>query len=170
MQQQTPKLDAPIPGQGLTHAVGDRPWQKPPQYATPEQALEHYIPRLTDPEVYDQLMDVLELGIPAITIAETMQLGGVMEGLHTVDVGMLILPVLVEMMAYMADDAGIEYKLGIEKRIDEDKVPDSKIALAMKRMRERMPEAVEEAKEETVELPQVEEEPIEARGLMGRRA
>ena len=82
MELLAPPIDAPIPGQSLTAELGGRPWQKPPQYITPEQALEHYIPRLTDPEVYDQLLDVLELGIPAMTIAETMQLGGVMEGLH----------------------------------------------------------------------------------------
>lgn len=168
MELLAPPLDAPIPGQSLTAELGGRPWQKPPQYATPEQALEHYIPRLTDPEVYDQLLDVLELGIPAMTIAETMQLGGVMEGLHSIDVGILILPVLVELIAYIGDDAGIDYKLGIEKRVDDDKISDTKIALAMKRLREEAPEAVEEAKEEAVELLQ-EEEPIEARGLMGRR-
>ena len=40
-----PMLDAPIPGQSLTHELGARPWQTPAQYATVEEALDYYIPR-----------------------------------------------------------------------------------------------------------------------------
>ena len=78
------------------------------------------------------------MGIPLVTIAEGMQSAAVMEGLHTIDVGMLVIPVLVEMMAYIGDDAGIEYSTGIERRRDEDEFSDTKIALAMKKLRERL--------------------------------
>ena len=47
----SPMIDAPIPGQSLTAELGNRPWQKPPQYNTVEEALEYYIPRLTDPDM-----------------------------------------------------------------------------------------------------------------------
>ena len=33
-----------------------------------------------------------------------------MEGMHTVDVGMLMLPILVEMMIAIADSAGVKYR------------------------------------------------------------
>ena len=33
-------FDAPIPGMGMTHEVGGRPWQTPPQHNTVEEALE----------------------------------------------------------------------------------------------------------------------------------
>lgn len=170
MQAPAVKIDGPIAGQSLTHELGNRPWQKPAQYSTPEQALEYYLPRLTEPEVYDQLLDVMELGIPLTSIAETMQLGGTMQGLHSVDVGMLIMPVLIEMMAYIGDDAGISYKLGIDQRIKEDKISSSEIALAMKKLRSKLPETVEEAKEEQDNM--VEPEPVEEqpRGLMGRKS
>ena len=174
-------IDAPIPGMGLTHEVGGRPWQKPPQYNTVEEALTYYIPRFTDPKVIDQLLDVMELGIPLTTIADAMQSSAVMEGMHTVDVGILAMPVLIEMMAYIGDESGIEYDLGLEERIDDDEVSDTKIALAMKKVREEMPERLEEARlnavpeEEPVEEMAAEEEPMEEEapelgGLMARRA
>ena len=161
-------FSAPIPGQGMTAELGSRPWQNPPQYASVEEALEWYIPRLVSDEMYEGLVDTMELGIPLTTMADTLQSGGVMQGLHTIDVGMLAMPVIIEMLAYIAEDAGIEYTMGTEKPIDDDKISDTKIALAMKKMRERLPEAIEERKEEPEVMEETPVEPAPS-GLMARR-
>lgn len=165
--------NSPVAGMGLTAELGGRPWQSPPKYTSPEQALEYYLPRLTSPDAYDQLLDVLELGVPITAIADSLQTGGVMQGLHTIDVGILITPVLMEMLAYIGDDAGIEYNLGTDTPMDEDKIRDSQIALAMRKARERIPEAVEDAKDGEQE-PMIDQEedapePTMAGGLMVRR-
>jgi|TARA_R110001599_G_scaffold348133_1_gene575072 hypothetical protein len=128
-----PPLDAPIPGQSLTHELGARPWQQPAQYTTVEDALDYYIPRLESEEVTNQLLDVLEMGIPVTTVANTMQLGSVMEGKHSVDVGMLILPVLVELIMLIADSAKIEYTSGLEK---DKKMRGSLVDLAVSKFKE----------------------------------
>ena len=161
-------FSAPIPGQGMTAELGSRPWQNPPQYASVEEALEWYIPRLVSDEMYEGLVDTMELGIPLTTMADTLQSGGVMQGLHTIDVGMLAMPVIIEMLAYIAEDAGIEYNMGTEKPIDDDKISDTKIALAMKKMRERLPEAIEEREEEPELMEDTPVEPAPS-GLMARR-
>jgi len=161
-------FDYPIPGEGMTAELGSRPWQNPPQYATVEQALEFYIPKLVSEEIYDGLLDSMELGIPLTTMADSMQSAAVMQGLHTVDVGILAMPVIIEMLAYIGDEAGIEYNLGMDKPIDEDKISSTKIALAMKRMREKMPEALEE-REEQPEMEEPIPEPAPT-GLMARPA
>lgn len=161
-------FDYPIPGEGMTAELGSRPWQNPPQYATVEQALEFYIPKLVSEELYDGILDSMELGIPLTTMADSMQSAAVMQGLHTVDVGILAMPVLIEMLAYIGDEAGIEYNLGMDKPIDEDKISSTKIALAMKKMREKLPEALEEREEEpNMEEPMPEPAPT---GLMARPA
>jgi hypothetical protein len=161
-------FDYPIPGEGMTAELGSRPWQNPPQYATVEQALEFYIPKLVSEELYDGVLDSMELGIPLTTMADSMQSAAVMQGLHTVDVGILAMPVLIEMLAYIGDEAGIEYNLGMDKPIDEDKISSTKIALAMKKMREKLPEALEEReKEPEMEEPMPEPAPT---GLMARPA
>ena len=51
-------IDAPIAGQSLTSEVGGWPWEQPPQYSTVEEALEFYLPRLTEPTLQNDLMDV----------------------------------------------------------------------------------------------------------------
>ena len=163
-------LNRPIPGMGMTAEVGSRPWQQPPQYTTIEEALDFYIPRLTEENFNDQLLDVMEMGIPLTTIASSIQLAGVMQGKHTVDVGVLIMPVLMEMMAYIGDDADISYVIGDEAETNSDKISSSKIALAMKSMKKRLPEALENADEqEVVEVPEEEEEVSMPSGLMSRR-
>ena len=139
-----PSFDAPIPGMSLTAELGGRPWQSPPQYATVEQALEYYIPRLTADEVTDQLLDVLEMGVPVTTLANTMQLSGVMEGKHTVDVGVLIMPVIMEMISYIADTAGIEYDMGTDKP---KKVSETLVDKALPKLQEE-----EDKEEEQIEV------------------
>lgn len=158
-----PTFAGPIPGMSLTAEVGNRPWQNPPQYPTVEQALEYYIPRLSSEEVASPLMDVLEMGIPVTTVANTLQLSGVMEGKHSVDVGILIMPVLVEMISYLADAAGIEYDAGIEKK--KTKINSSLVDKALTMLQE---EGAEEPAEE-VEPSETEIMEEEPQGLMSRR-
>jgi len=166
-----PLLDGPIPGQNLTAELGSRPWQTPPQFTTVEEALDYYIPRLQSDEVTEQLLDVLEMGVPVTTVANTMQLASVMEGKHSVDVGMLVLPVLIEMIMLIADTAGIEYETGLQK--DRTKVRGSLVSKALNRLQS---EGDEEEMSMTMEEPEDTEEapeeimPEVTGGLMSRRA
>jgi len=164
-----PFIDGPIPGQSLTFELGNRPWQNPPQYTSVEEALEYYIPRLVEPEFVDELINVMDMGVPLTTIANAMQVGGVMQGMHTVDIGVLVIPVLIEMMAYIGDSANIKYNTGMEdsgRRTDKPK--SSAIARAMAKAKKQM-ETMEEEKEPTPEV--TEEMPEEKEtGLMSRRA
>ena len=112
-----PMIDAPIAGQSLTAELGNRPWQQPPQYSTVEDALQYYIPRLTNPEMLDDLLNVMETGIPLTTLANAIQSSGVMEGKHSLDIGILIMPVLMETMAYLAEESGIEYEVGTKRLV-----------------------------------------------------
>ena len=160
-----PMIDAPIAGQSLTAELGNRPWQQPPQYTTVEEALQYYIPRLTNPEMLDDLFNVMETGIPLTTLANAIQSSGVMEGKHSLDVGILILPVLMETMAYLAEESGIEYVAGTNKKIGSDKPSNAAVARALSMVKEKKGEVSEEPEEEQVEMEL--EEP--SGGLMSRR-
>ena len=164
-----PLLDAPIAGQSLTAELGNRPWQQPPQYTTVEEALEFYIPRLTDPDNLNDLLDVMENGVPLTTIAEALQSSGVMEGKHTLDVGMLVMPVLIETMAYLGDEAEIEYTVGSKESENTDKPSESAIALAISKARKKQGEApIQEDAPAEPEQTEMELEPPSG-GLMSRR-
>tara|TARA_R110000765_G_scaffold241137_3_gene343376 strand:- start:2328 stop:2837 length:510 start_codon:yes stop_codon:yes gene_type:complete len=161
---------APIPGEGLTAEPGGRPWLKPPQYNTVEEALDYYVPRINQDDFERDLIDTMELGIPLTTMANTIQISGVMQGLHTVDVGLLLIPVLMEMLAFIGDRANVTYKMGTDKP-KRDSVSDARYSIALKKMQE------EEGKgEEEEEMPMDISEPSsipestpEPSGLMARR-
>jgi len=161
----SPSFDRPTPGMSLTAELGNRPWQQPPQYSTVEEALQWYIPRLTNPEMLDQLLNVMESGIPLTTIADAMQTGGVMEGKHSLDVGILILPVLIETMAYLAEEAGIEYDEGSNVETSPDIIDDSTMAVVKQKVKARMGEPIQ--KEPVMKEPEPEKEKPTG-GLMSR--
>ena len=161
-------IDSPIPGMGMTAPLGGRPWQQPPQLATVEDAIEYYMPKLSDSDFVPELLTVIELGVPLTTLANTMQLTSVMEGKHSIDVGILVIPVLVELMANLAEQNDIPYKTGLDPE-KEDTISPARIALAKKKgkidLGKKPKPVVEEVKEEEPEE-QLEQPPM---GLMARR-
>ena len=160
-------FNRPIPGQSLTAPLGDRPWQTPPQYTTVEEALDYYIPRLDSDEVSSQLIDVMEMGIPVTDIANTMQLAGVLEGKHTVDVGMLILPVLVELIMLIGDAAKIKYTSGLDK---DKSIRGSLVDLAVQKFRDEQDKPKEDTSGEVVIKEMKEKADKRVSGLMSRGA
>jgi len=163
MEEANTIFDAPIAGQSLTAEIGARPWQQPAKYSSVEDALEHYATKITDPSINDSLLDAVEMGTPVSSIVVQ---GGAMEGLHTIDVSILLLPVVMELIAYVADEAEIEYNMGLESSIDQDIISESKIALAMNKMKKKMPEPKDK---EPMETPEVQpEESQQPTGLMAR--
>lgn len=159
-------LEAPIAGMSMTHEVGARPWQTPPQQATVQEAIAHYIERMQDDSITEQIVNILQSDVPVTTLANTIQLAGVMEGRHSIDVGVLILPVIMEMIMLIADAEGIKYETGME-RDKEAEVKDSRIMAGMARARKELADDMPEKDEEILE---VQEELAEMpKGLMGRR-
>ena len=166
LEDVTSMFDAPIPGESLTIELGSRPWQQASELSTVDEAIEYYMERLSTDEFMNQLMDVLELGVPITSIVNTMQLNSVMEGVHSVDVGVLVSPLLVEMIMYMADMAKVEYVSGLEKPDTSDKLAPTKVAKMMSKFKQEV-EDVDIQEESSVETQ--EEETEEPKGLMARR-
>jgi hypothetical protein len=166
-------LDAPIPGMGLTHELGDRPWQQPPQFATVEDTIDYYIDRMSNNVFTEKLISTLEMGVPVTTIADVMNMTGVMEGKHSVDVGILVSPVLMEFMMFIADTADLEYNTGLE---EEEGPSEALVNRALSKFKKEKAEQEKTQPEEMVEMmpmeaqeeePTAEEKPV---GLMARRA
>lgn len=157
-------LSRPIPGQSLTHELRARPWQNPPQFTTVEESMDWYLERFDNPEIVQELLSVMESGVPISTIANSMQLGAVLQGVHSIDVGMLIIPILIEIMKTLAEKTDTKYVMGDEPE-ETDRASDAVLDSAVNKIKgmnlEDMPE------EEMMEEEEPQEEPV---GLMARRA
>ena len=155
----------PIPGQSLTHELRARPWQNAPQFSSVEESMDWYLDRFDNPELVQELLSIIESGIPLSTIANSMQLGAVLQGVHSIDVGVLVLPILIEIMKTLAEKTDTKYVMGDEPE-ESDRPSDAVLDSALNKIKgmtvEDMPE--EEMMEEEEET---QEEPM---GLMARRA
>ena len=171
-----PIFDAPIPGSSLTAEIGSRAWKNPPQYDTVEEVLDFYIERMSSDEFSDKLIHALDLGVSVTQIANLMQIHGVMEGQHTLDVSMLILPVLLEFIRLIADTRGVEYDMGIDE-YDPERADDALVVGALRKLKDatqhdgRIPQEGMLPREEILEdeeLSTPSEEEM-GMGLMARR-
>ena len=158
-------FDRPIPGMGMTFEVGSRPWQTPPELTTVEQATDYYVERMNTDAFKGQLIDVIEMGVPLATLANTIQLASVIEGIHSVDVGILMIPIIVELLITIADSQGAKYQTGMEGMENERATAPNRIISDI--MRERNMKEEEMPMEEPQEMAQ--EEQMQPMGLMARR-
>tara|TARA_R100001126_G_C4874616_1_gene175193 strand:- start:1541 stop:1996 length:456 start_codon:yes stop_codon:yes gene_type:complete len=150
----------------MTFEVGSRPWQTPPEITTVEQATNYYVERMNTDQFKAQLVDVIEMGVPLATLANTIQLASVMEGVHSVDVGMLVIPIIVELLMTIAEAEGVQYQTGMEGMETERPTAVSRI------INDKMNELRAPTEDIGIEEPQVElqqEEQPQPMGLMARR-
>jgi hypothetical protein len=65
-------FDAPISGQSLTDEPGNYPWEHPPKTTDPIEAIEKFWDRLTDPEVAQEMITMMEAGVPIEALARIL--------------------------------------------------------------------------------------------------
>lgn len=164
------KLDAPVPGMSLTAEPKGRPWRRPYQYSTVDEVATYYMDLMMDPRFTEGLIEQVEVGFPLAMIADVWITTSTMEGVHSVDLGGLVSPVVITMMKTLLDAEGVSYEIGDE----EDEVTMSKkemINLRNELLGSDNLEASESPMmEEPVPTEEMPEEPSEApRGLMSRK-
>ena len=115
-------FNGPIPGESLTAEPGNYPWEQPPLHADPMDALEWHMEQLTDEAVTDNVIGMMDLGVPISVVADTMLSSAIMNGIHSVDVKMLLKPVMHMQLKALADVAGIEYKEHLSDYQDKDEI------------------------------------------------
>jgi len=168
-------FDRPIPGQSLTDTPRNAPYERPPEVVDPEKALQIHLARLTDPDIMEDAIYFLEIGIDLVTLVEGILRSAVMAGIHTVDVSLIIAPVIHEYIKTTADALGVEYEEGFDnKEARKQRTYARNATLAEKKMQKMgiEPKATarqieESSVEQESEMMMQEEKPA---GLMARRA
>lgn len=168
--EQEVKLDAPVPGMSLTAEPKSRPWRRPYQYSTVDEVATYYMDLMMDPRFTDGLIEQVEVGFPLAMIADVWITASTMEGLHSVDLGSLVSPVVITMMKALLDDEDVSYEVGDEE---------DEVTMSEKEMIKLRDELIGSDDLEASEPPMMDEpmpteempeEPSEAsRGLMSRK-
>ena len=186
-------FSAPIPGQSLTDEPKNYPWERPPEIVDPREAIKFHIDGINKPEALDNIIEMLQIGVPVKALAETAMTTAQMEGIHSVDVSLIIKDVVKEELISIAEEAGIDYVTGDEpSEIDiKEKEEQQVLALLRKKigaademdagveMMQQTADMMEEPEDEEdieaeaapmTEMQEQEEQtmPQEPRGLMAR--
>lgn len=138
-------LHKPIPGISLTGEPGNAPWEQPPKFTTIDEVIDFYSDRITDEEVLPDLIDAIQGNVPLMTIADGMIRMGIMEGMHTIDAGMLVKPVLIELFISMAEIYDIKYVIDSQDMMKQSVVPIDLVESVVNETTEKIVEAKEES-------------------------
>lgn len=103
-------LEGPIPGQSLTATPKAYKWERPPQMATVEEATKYYINKLADQDVMDDLAVLFDGGMPIAPFVQTLTTTAVSEGLHSIDVSLIVSPIVHAFIKAAMLEYGIEAK------------------------------------------------------------
>jgi len=173
----TKYFKGPIPGESLTRQPKQFAWERPPEIVEPEKAMRYYLDKLHTAEAMRPIMDAVEMGVPIKKLVDGILRVGVSEGLHTIDVSVLVAPAIHEAVRSTAEDLGIPYEEGLidkEKEAKYEKtVGKAKLAQKMKKWRKEMKEDEQIKKMIPSEGPVMEEQPelpmeMPRKGLMAR--
>ena len=173
------QLDRPIPGQSLTTTPKGAPYERPPELSDPIDALEAHLDNLMKDGAMEDVLFFLEEGVDLVTLVEGIARSAVMEGIHSIDISLIIAPVLHEFIKGAALRAGIEFEEGFENKKAKQAITYSRNVSRAKRMMKELrgEDTPDPMSLEDTEMPEAEqdmeapmEEPVEPQqGLMQRR-
>ena len=171
------QFDRPIPGQSLTTPPKAAPYERPPDVTDPREALELHLDNLMKDGAMDDVLFFLEEGLDIVTLVEGIARSAVMEGIHSIDISLIIAPVLHEFIKGAALRAGIDFEEGFENKKAKQAITYSRNVSRAKRMLKELrgedkPDPMSLEDTEMPEPQETMEEPMkepEQQGLMARR-
>lgn len=121
------------PGHSLTEDNSKWPWGRPPEMVDPDQALDRTIEQITEPRRKRELMKLLMVGVSIETIVEGMIFTAFRDGKYTPDVGLLLKAPLGIIIADMAEEENVPYRLfENDNELDKDEMDDETFVRLMK--------------------------------------
>jgi hypothetical protein len=167
-------FERPIPGQSLTVEPKSQAYERPPEVTDAVEALDMHMDNLMEEGAMEDALHFLDYGLDMVTLVQGILRSAVMEGIHSIDVSLIIAPALHEFIKGFADEAGIDYDEGFENQNEKKALAYRRNVQAAKKLLDKAePEKPEPiSMEMTEEQPDmVEEEPTEEpakTGLMAR--
>jgi len=145
-------LLAPIPGQSLTDEPNNFAWERPPEITDPDEAVVFHLDRLSEKPIVDSVLHLLQMGFPVDVLTRSILTGAVGSGMHSIDVSLLISPVIEEEIAYMGTTAGVKFKNTFGNDETDDDIQEKKLKdVVMARLEEELGKGDESFIRETTE-------------------
>jgi len=106
-------FDRTPPGFSLTQEPKGAPFENPPDIVDPEEATMYHLDKMNNPNAFEDISYFLEAGIDIPTLVQGILRSAVFQGVHSVDVSLIVAPVLHEFIKDIGDATGVDYDEGI---------------------------------------------------------
>lgn len=149
-------FDAPIPGESLTVEPKSMPYERPPEIVDPLKALDKHIENLEEPGSMEDALFFLEMGVDLVSLTEGILRSAVMEGIHSIDVSLIIAPVLHEYIRKHAIGADIEFDEGLENPEEDEAIQYERDVMRANKLLKKLRnlDDLEEEEEEVLPAPE----------------
>ena len=148
-------FDAAMPGQSLTNTPRNATWEHPPQFTDVDEAMNFIMKKLTNVQMAEQVILMLKNKIPVEAITRLIIFGGFTEGKWSVDMAVLLTPLVMQLIAAV----GMKAKVG-KMRITMGDTTGGQFMKDMANFEALSEKAAEDIQED------IQEAPSRERGLM----
>jgi hypothetical protein len=127
-------FDRPLPGQSLTSEPKGQAYERPPETVSPKEALEIHIENLSTEEAIEDITHFISMGLDVKSLTEAILRSAVAEGIHSIDISLIIAPVLHEFIKGRLDALGLEYDEGLDNPKEKENIRYSRRLAEAKKM------------------------------------
>lgn len=140
-------MTAAPPGISWTAPDKGRPWLNPPQYTALLDVGAFYMATMSQDEAINNMVDALETGVPIAIIAQSLMMNSVSSGIHTLDAGVLVMPVIMELLMSVAMAHKIDVVMYSDDYDKKASISDRVARLAVEKAMNKFEEKIAEEKE-----------------------
>lgn len=100
-------------GFSLTQEPKGAPFENPPEIVDPEEAAKFHLDNMNNANAFEDIAHFLDSGLDIPTLVQGILRSAVFQGVHSIDVSLIIAPILHEFIKDVAEATGTDYDEGI---------------------------------------------------------
>ena len=158
-------FDRPIAGQSLTSEPKGQAYERPPETVSPKEALEIHIENLSTEEAIEDVVHFINSGLDVKSLTEGLLRSAVAEGIHSIDISLIIAPLLHEFIKGRLDTFGIEYDEGISNSKEKEALRLSRKESSLNKMLSEIDMSEEDVPIDEMSLEDTEVKPAVERNI-----
>lgn len=110
-------FNGPIPGENYTADTKNYPWHRPPDITDLDEAIDMASKKLLDEDTLQNIITMMEMGIPLVTIADAFTTSAVGAGKWSIDTAIMLAGPVTHMLIILAKGYGIKNVVtGLDKK------------------------------------------------------
>ena len=110
------QFDRPVAGQSLTAPPKGAAYERPPEITSPEKAFEAHIKNVSRGEAIEDVIFLTSQGLDIKSLTEGLLRSAVAEGIHSIDISLILAPILHEFIKGRLDVLDVTYEEGIDNK------------------------------------------------------